>query len=227
MTRKLPNPRNRHEEAALGIDAEFCRVLSHEIRTPVNGLLGAGELLNVNSEDHKLLELFNTSGNRILRLIEDMELLFRLNTTAPHLERVSLEAFCNLIPLAPPQGLGGQEIFIQVEPEFLGLAFRTLREITICFQNNPTPPEKGSPPRISLKNNVLNIAYILTRLKISDEQAENLFRMEYYGRCSTPAEALGLSPAVAYQIVERVGGTLEIHKLTPSTGFLVLHLPLA
>ncbi len=73
--RNLIDAKEKAEEASRLKDA-FLSNLSHEIRTPMNAILGFSSLLKVPSigveERNEYIHLISRSGNQLLRLIEDM-----------------------------------------------------------------------------------------------------------------------------------------------------------
>src|ERR1700722_4080889 len=62
---------------------DFLNLISHEFRTPLNGLLGAGSLaldeLPVTKENKELMEMFEGSRQRILSLLNDALLLTQID----------------------------------------------------------------------------------------------------------------------------------------------------
>ena len=69
-------------EKAVEVQTAFVQNISHEVRTPMNSILGFAELLkkNIKSEtEKKYLEAINSSGHQLLRLIDDIIDLSRLD----------------------------------------------------------------------------------------------------------------------------------------------------
>ena len=62
---------------------EFLNLISHEFRTPLNGLLGVGELIleemPSTEENNELQELFERSRRRILSILDDALLLTQID----------------------------------------------------------------------------------------------------------------------------------------------------
>ena len=62
---------------------EFLNLISHEFRTPLNGLLGVGELIldgmPSHRENNELREMFEQSRRRILSMLDDALLLTQID----------------------------------------------------------------------------------------------------------------------------------------------------
>ncbi|HEU5134507.1 MAG TPA: ATP-binding protein [Steroidobacteraceae bacterium] len=78
---KLRAARSRAEENAAAAEsasrakAVFLAMMSHEIRSPMNGMLGVADLLRTMSPDpaqKKLLDILGSSGESLLRIINDI-----------------------------------------------------------------------------------------------------------------------------------------------------------
>ena len=68
---------NAHDAALASLRAksEFLATVSHEVRTPLNGILGAAELLtdsNLGEDERQLVRTVQTSGETLLRIIDDI-----------------------------------------------------------------------------------------------------------------------------------------------------------
>ncbi len=65
--------------------SEFLNLISHEFRTPLNGLLGVGELIlegmPSTEENQELQEMFERSRQRILSLLDDAMLLTQIDVS--------------------------------------------------------------------------------------------------------------------------------------------------
>lgn len=76
------------DEAVAGekAKAHLMAVMSHEMRTPLNGVLGALDLLKgtkLADQQEQLVEVMDTSGDMLLRHVNDVLEISRLDTDAP------------------------------------------------------------------------------------------------------------------------------------------------
>jgi signal transduction histidine kinase len=78
--------------------SEFLASMSHELRTPLNGILGASELLGqglfgeMNEKQHEYVGDIHQSGTHLLRLIEDVLDLSRIEAGQMPLHRELIDA---------------------------------------------------------------------------------------------------------------------------------------
>src|SRR5271156_6758194 len=65
--------------------SEFLNLISHEFRTPLNGLLGVGELILKDipptKENRELLQMFERARRRILAIMNDALLLTEIDVS--------------------------------------------------------------------------------------------------------------------------------------------------
>lgn len=85
--------RRRAEEANRSKSA-FLATMSHEIRSPMNSILGMSELLwesDLNSEQRQYVEIFRRAGSNLLTLIDDILDLSKIEAGHLELERISFK----------------------------------------------------------------------------------------------------------------------------------------
>lgn len=78
-------------EAAAQMKSEFVAVVSHEVRTPMNGVLGMARLLRDTDLDAEQREYVNTvvlSGESILRIVDDLLVVSKLEAGKLELEAI-------------------------------------------------------------------------------------------------------------------------------------------
>ena len=80
--------------AASKTKSEFLANMSHEFRTPMNGVLGLTSLLrqmNLEADAHEIVETISSSGETLLRVIDDILDLSRIDAARLEIERVRVE----------------------------------------------------------------------------------------------------------------------------------------
>ncbi len=217
-----------------GLKNNFMRMISHEIRTPANGVLGIGNLLLALCPDseHRALsaDLFKQSTLRLQNLIDDatmiadMESLTSENGTAVSfpllLEKVrtalkgiqiSIETAAALAP-APLRGY----------PPLLKKALETTFLLAASFSKN----KQAVRGTAGVEKQSLRVRLNLDDLSLSAEQAADFFKIESQTRSASSAESLGLAPVVAHQILAAFGGEMRLIKSEGDTGYLEAVLPL-
>nr|CRH05140.1 putative histidine kinase with response regulator receptor domain [Candidatus Magnetococcus massalia] len=81
-------------EEANRAKTEFLAAMSHEIRTPLNAILGSSELLAqtaLSGEQQRYVDLFNSAGENLQRVINDILDLSRIEAGRMELEQVIYE----------------------------------------------------------------------------------------------------------------------------------------
>jgi len=99
---RLENERIRlakeHAEALTRVKTEFVAVVSHEVRTPMNGLLGMARLLldtALTHEQRDMAETMVSSGRLLLTILDDLLDLSKIEAGRLQVERIEL----NLVPV--------------------------------------------------------------------------------------------------------------------------------
>ena len=80
-------------EAANSAKSSFLATMTHELRTPMNGVLGILELLHqteLNEEQRELIEVIGGSAEALLKIIDDILDLSKIEAGKMEIERVAL-----------------------------------------------------------------------------------------------------------------------------------------
>jgi DNA-binding response OmpR family regulator len=207
--------------------SEFLSLISHEFRTPLNGLLGVGEIilegLSSTEESRELHEMFEQSRRRILSILDDALLLSQIDVNAEQFRSapVSLHAalsramqraadFAESRQVAIPSLPSGPDLVLGDE-ELLVRAFQALLETAVKFSDDGetvrlTRDDAPDAPGIIIESRGSTIpSSVLPRF----------FDFFLIGEAATPGRDLGLGPAVAGRILSLFGASVSVVNLDP------------
>ena len=228
-------------EAANEAKTRFLATVSHEMRTPLNGILGMAELIaqpGLSAEQKTYVEAISTSGKALASLID--EILDFAKIEAGRIELLSepfdatalVEGVAEL--LAPRAQGKGLEIATAIDPrmppKLIGDPAR-LRQVLLNLAGNAVKftSEGGVGLRASWKEPGL------FRVEISDtgpgipfaRQAAIFDEFEQAdGSSSRSHEGTGLGLAISRRIVESMGGQLNLERSGPDGSVFAFELPL-
>jgi len=207
---------------------DFLRMISHEIRTPANGVLGIGELIldlcPASADRTQYGDLFHASSLRLINLIEDATMIVNLEKAPPKngaaisfpalFEEVRDSLKGLRISMEPQSAL--DRVFLQGDRLLLKKALETLALLAASFSKGRNAVlVKGAAGEHALRLHI-----DIDDLPLSDAQAADFFKIESPVRSATRAETLGLAPVVAHKIISTFGGELRLVKKTGRSGYL-------
>lgn len=207
--------------------SDFLNLISHEVRTPLNGILGIAELLldlcGDAPEAVRYADLFQQSRQRLMTLIDDALLLSEIGagsdlgaqqacSLADSLSlacaRASVLAQTRRVQIAAaPSGLG----LVQGVPEYLARALQSLLETAVKFAR------AGSVVRLRKEavSEGIRLAIEADGREIPPDVLPRFFQLLTIAGPITGGGDLGLAPPVAERIVTLYGGTVSVENLTP------------
>jgi DNA-binding response OmpR family regulator len=205
--------------------SDFLDLISHEFRTPLNGLLGVGELIleqmPPTKENKELQELFERSRRRILSLLDDALLLGRIDVdgerfrSAPislstvlsrALESAAEFASSRHVTLgAPPAELD----LVVGDEELLVRAFQALLETAVKFSDT------GETVWLALTDSSRVIIESRGRI-IPSSALGNFFDLLSIGEAITAGGDLGVGPRLACRILSVFGASVSVANRDPS-----------
>jgi DNA-binding response OmpR family regulator len=201
---------------------EFLNLISHEFRTPLNGLLGVGELvldeLPPSPESGELREMFDQSRNRILSILDDAMLLTQIDV-----EREKFPASPVALSLVLKRAIGltaelARSRQVKVDPisceegivagdeELLVKALHALLETAVKFS------ERDQSVRIACSAGSSPIVVTIDSYgkAIPINQISKFFDLFSIDEASTPGGDLGLGPPVAHRILALFDGAVTV-----------------
>jgi DNA-binding response OmpR family regulator len=203
---------------------EFLNLISHEFRTPLQGLLGVSEIIldgmSPTAENRELQEMYAQSRRRILSILDDALLLTQIDVSGERLASapVSLDtalgyaiektadfAVSRRVALIPPRAEAGPA-FVLGDEVLLVRAFHALLETAVKFSM-----EGGS---VRLSRDVLSesTSVIIEShgRTIPGSALPKFFDLLSIGEPITPGGDLGLGPPVAYRILSLFAASVSV-----------------
>ncbi len=229
-------------EAANEAKSRFLATVSHEVRTPLNGILGMADLLGdtpLEAEQRNYVEAIRTSGAALASLID--EILDFSKIEAGKLELVQ-EPFDvtglveGVVELLAPRAQGkGLEIATSVHPDvprgLIGDAVR-LRQVLLNLAGNAVKfTESGG---IGLRvtrtpRGAIRFAVADTGPGVPRDRQEAIFEDFEQADGSTTRQhgGSGLGLAISRRIVEKMGGALVLDSSSTHGSIFSFAIPLA
>ncbi|MFQ9872312.1 MAG: response regulator [Oscillospiraceae bacterium] len=227
--------------------SDFLSHMSHDIRTPMNAILGMTDIAAAHLEDpvkvRDCLKKIGLSGQHLLGLINDVLDMSKIESGNLVLreDTVSLpEILESIVTIMQPQfGERSQRFSIRlqsvVHEQFLSDSLR-LRQIFLNILSNACKftPDGGritmDVQELSFDTHTARLAFLVTDTGIGMQPKflSHLFEAFSRERDSRvdKTEGTGLGMAITKRIVELLGGTIEVHSRPgEGTGFRV-ELPL-
>lgn len=227
---ELQEIKEKKEESSR-LKSSFLSIISHELRTPLNPIIGFSSILKENSTDDTVVELatmINNSGNEMLKLVEDIIDLslnkgqsIRCNYKQVRYVDLYSIALAYLEEIVTNSGKTDQiEIISTNYTKSINYMIevdqaKVLQVLSILFKNavkfiHHGEIEFGS--EISKDINTIRLFVRDTGIGIAEEKIKiifNLFRQanDSYSR---PYDGLGIGLAIAKQLVNIMGGKIEV-----------------
>lgn len=216
--------------------SEFLANMNHELRTPLNGILGYAQILErdpaITAKQRKGLEVIYQCGTHLLTLINDILDLSKLevhkmelypqdfhflnfvtstvNVCRVKAEQKGIEFQYLPDPLLPTAVYADDKRLRQVLLNLLSNAvkFTDFGDITfmIMVVNHEEAQEAGDRPFARLRFQIED-----SGIGIPPEKIETIFLpFEQAGKRERNSEGTGLGLAISQQIVEMMGGTIQV-----------------
>jgi two-component system sensor histidine kinase/response regulator len=206
---------------------EFLRLISHEFRTPLNGLLGVGELLLEDLPASKgtddLRGIHNRSRHRILSILDDALLLTQIDVSGERFKSasVSLSAALgqalektadfaksrNVTFMPPPLEMG----LVAGNEELLVRALHAVVETAVKFAADGETIELACEAAGDLRNVII----VSHGRAIPGPLIAKFFDLLSISEAITPGGDLGLAPPLAFRILSLFGGSVSVANIEP------------
>ena len=235
-------------EAANRAKSEFVANISHELRTPMNGILGMAQLVlktPLDDKQYQQLNIIYTSGKILLNIINDLLDLTKIEAGKMELEIIPFDLLQTFEDAVKLLRIRAQEkdlsLKIQADdniPKQLMGDNNRLRQILINLVGNAVKftQQGGITVRIQLEKILdnhayLKIAVIDTGIGIPTDELPNLFDKFHQVDVSTSRKygGTGLGLFICRQLVELMGGQIGVQTEEGKgcTFWFTLTLPIA
>jgi PAS domain S-box-containing protein len=212
-------------ETASESKSRFLATVSHEVRTPLNGILGMAELLkdtHLSLEQRTYVDAMKTSGEALLSLIDEILDFSRIESGRLDLVECEFDLCAlveSVVELLAPRAQGkGIEIAASIAPHIpqkvMGDQDR-LRQVLMNLAGNAVKfTQTGGVGLIvnAKDNNRIEIEVADTGEGIPEDRLESIFgefeRVD--GTASSAHEGAGLGLAISKRIVMHMKGSLNV-----------------
>ncbi len=219
--------KSRQLELANKHKSEFLANMSHELRTPLNAIIGFSEVLSegmfgdVNAKQVEYLQDIHSSGHHLLRLINDILDLSKIEAGRMELDlsRFHLPLLLDNSATLVRERASRQGLSLALDVE-AGLAEwvadeRKLKQVVINLLSNAvkfTPAGGSVTLRARLTDAAVEIAVVDTGVGIAPDQHALVFEefRQAGGDYLRKAEGTGLGLSLAKRFVELHGGTIRV-----------------
>jgi len=212
-------------ESASRAKSRFLAVVSHEVRTPLNGVLGMANLLldsGLSPEQRTYAKSIKTSGEALLGLIDEILDFSKIEAGRLDLETVPFDV-ANLVTdvvelLAPRAQAKGIEIAAEIADDIPARVFgdaARLRQVLLNLAGNAVKfTDEGGVLIVIERDSENRIKFIVedSGPGVGLDAQERIFREFEQGDDSAARRhgGTGLGLAIASKIVERMGGRISL-----------------
>lgn len=201
---------------------QFLSAISHELRTPANGILGIGSMalgsLPDGDEKEELQLFFDESAQRLSSMIDSAMHLAQLQSGDSLLELERIELSGVIEPLMEKLKQADSKLsldrmdvsdfssWVLADPRFLLESLETLVKAAMILSGGPSSVKISG----EIGEEITDILITVLGVSISDELIKTIFEPFSIERGSSYVEELGLRLPVAEKMIRAMGGIVAI-----------------
>ncbi len=209
----------------------FLANISHDLRTPLNGILGYAQILrneqSLSETDQKSIKIIERSANHLLNLINDILDVAKIETERLQIEqrpvgfRAFLDDIADMMRLqARKKGLEFRKNFSDDLPETVMVDEKRLRQILLNLLTNAVKFTDSGAIDFSVAPDAAKIRFTVedTGIGIPSDRLDEIFDpFQQIDKHAQSDEGTGLGLAIVKRLVDMMGGTIEVQS-RPGTG---------
>ncbi len=229
-------------EAASKAKSLFLANMSHELRTPLNAILGFSQVMqqdqNLSTNQHQTLDIINNSGEHLLKLINDVLEIAKIEAGKLQLEIRTFDLQGLVREVSDMMRLRAQQKGLELEldqasefPRYIKGDEARLRQILVNLVSNAVKFTEKGGVTIRLRTRDKEQQHLLIEVSdsgpgISKEDGQRLFKPFVQLPEGTSHGGTGLGLSIVRQFVQLMKGTISMES-TPGKGSLfIIELPL-
>lgn len=228
------------------LKSEFLNNISHEVRTPMNGILGFSELLispNINDEEkEQYYKYVSDSSTQLLKIIDDIINISRLETkqVAVNMSDVNINKLLETLLLEYKDKIKNSDISFNINNIHADESMKIFSDkaklytILSCFVDNAIKyTNKGSITIGSNLSEIDNLKLLQLYVKdtgigIDDNKKGNIFTKFSQGQSDLSREhgGLGIGLSIAKENAILIGADIDFESTKGKGSFFYLNIPL-
>ena len=236
--------RNQLEEA-MKVKTDFLNRMSHDIRTPLNGILGLIEIDSRHPQDYELLSMnrakAKVAANYLLSLLNDMLQLSKLESKEIKIvcEPLNIEKLFDEVFVIAKMKAENFKITLQCQkddiqhPYLMGSALYMKQILLNMLDNSIKYNKKNGSIAFSIKECEMNDGKAMiqfdiqdTGIGMSEEFLQHIFEpfvQEHENRTSYQGSGLGM--AIVLQMINMMNGTIDIQSVLNVGSHFTIRIP--
>jgi two-component system sensor histidine kinase/response regulator len=207
--------------------SDFLNLISHEFRTPLNGILGVSEIvldgMDSSEESNELRHVFAESRRRLMSILDDALLLTQIDVTRGRFRSVpiSVSAALNSAIEKATQFAASRNIAFSPPPANLGLALGDeellIKALHALLETAVKYSERGGTVSLASAVSLDSLIVVIDShgKTIPIDAVARFFDLFSIAEGSTPGVDLGLGAAVAHRILSLFCATASVANLDP------------
>jgi signal transduction histidine kinase len=225
---------------ALAAKSDFLAKMSHELKNPLNAVIGYSEILiedcdKANQQKRQDLDSIRGAGHRLLGLIDTLLELSRLEAGKAelHVEEIDLAAFVRKVAMAasPSIAAGGNALIVQPLPAGrMDCDAQKLERVLEGLLSNAAKFTQNGRITVaaSLQHDTCTVSIVDTGIGIGPDRMENLFETLGTSDQETSSkydDEVRLGLPLAYRYCRLMGGNLSVESRPGQGSTVTVSLP--